>query len=102
MMQTERYAGSDRPVVEDWLNRALVAVAARAGAIASAGILVGGSLAPIQGVRDALWTLGFSGLTGQRCSCCGPSPRRCMHRQFASSSQSRIGGPAPLFCRNAW
>ncbi len=64
IMQTERYAGSDRPVVEDWLNRALVAVAASAGAIASAGILVGGSLAPIQGVRDALWTLGFSGLTG--------------------------------------
>lgn len=62
--RTERYAGSDRAVVEDWLNRGLVATAAAAGALTSGVILVAGSLSTVTGVRDALWTLGFSGLTG--------------------------------------
>ncbi|HEY3729026.1 MAG TPA: AarF/UbiB family protein [Solirubrobacteraceae bacterium] len=63
-VRTERYAGADREVVEGWLNRVLVAVASAAGAIASGGILVAGSLARIKGVQDALWILGFAGLTG--------------------------------------
>jgi ubiquinone biosynthesis protein len=64
VVRTERYAGGDRAVVENWLNRVLVAVATAAGAIASATLLVAGSLAPDKGVRDALWVLGFGGVTG--------------------------------------
>ncbi len=64
VVRTERYAGSDRTVVEGWLNRALVVIAGAAGVLASAGLLVAGSLSPDKGVRDALWVLGFSGLTG--------------------------------------
>ena len=63
-MRIERYAGEDRAVVENWLNRALVGAAGAAGAIAGGAVLVAGSLARDTGVRDALWTLGFSGLTG--------------------------------------
>jgi ubiquinone biosynthesis protein len=64
LVRSERYAGSDRAVVEEWLNRAFVVAAGGAGALASAAVLVAGSLSPSKGVRDALWTLGFSGLTG--------------------------------------
>ena len=64
VVRTERYAGSDRTVVEAWLDRALVVIAGAAGALTSAGLLVAGSLSPDKGVRDALWILGFSGLTG--------------------------------------
>jgi ubiquinone biosynthesis protein len=63
-LRTEHYAGGDRDVVEGWLNRVLVAVASGAGALASAGILVAGSLSPRTDVQDALWILGFFGLTG--------------------------------------
>jgi ubiquinone biosynthesis protein len=65
VVRTERYgAGADRDVVENWLNRTLVVLAAGAGALTSAALLVAGSLSPDKGVRDVLWTLGFSGLTG--------------------------------------
>ncbi len=63
-IRTERYTGPDRPVVEGWLNRVLVLTASAAGALTSGALLVAGSLSPVKGVRDALWTLGFSGLTG--------------------------------------
>jgi ubiquinone biosynthesis protein len=63
-VRTERYAGSDRSVVEAWMNRVLVALAGGAGALASGVLLTAGSLSPDKVVRDALWTLGFSGLTG--------------------------------------
>ena len=62
-VRTERYAGADRGVVENWLNRGLVAVAVAAGALTSATVLVAGSLSPDKGVRDACWVLGFGGLT---------------------------------------
>jgi ubiquinone biosynthesis protein len=64
VMRTERYAGGDRLVVEDWVNRALVATAGGATAIASGAVLAAGSLSADRGVRDALWSLGFFGLTG--------------------------------------
>lgn len=63
-IRTERYAGGDRTVVEEWLNRGLVAAAGAAGAVAAGAVLVAGSLARDVGVRDALWSLGFAGLTG--------------------------------------
>lgn len=64
VMRTERYAGSDRLVVEDWVNRVLVATAGGTTAIASGAVLAAGSLSADRGVRDALWSLGFFGLTG--------------------------------------
>ncbi len=62
-MRVERYSGSDRAVVETWLNRALVALAAGTGALTSAALLIAGSLSPNRTIRDVIWTLGFSGLT---------------------------------------
>lgn len=64
VVRAERYAGADRAVLEGWFNRALVVFAGAGGALASATILVAGSVSPVKGVRDALWVLGFSGLTG--------------------------------------
>ncbi|TMK88450.1 MAG: AarF/ABC1/UbiB kinase family protein [Actinobacteria bacterium] len=64
VVRTERFAGEDRAVVENWLNRGLVALATAAGALTSATLLVAGSLSPDKGVRDAIWVLGFFGLTG--------------------------------------
>ncbi len=64
VMRTERYAGSDRVVIEGWFNRALVAAASAGGALASGVVLVAASLTTVTDVQDALWTLGFTGLTG--------------------------------------
>lgn len=64
VVRTERYAGSDRAVVDSWLNRILIAVAAGAGALTSAALLIAGSLSPDKTVRAVVWTLGFTGLTG--------------------------------------
>jgi ubiquinone biosynthesis protein len=64
VVRTERYAGSDRAVVEEWVSRALLVTASGFGAITSGAVLVAGSLARNTVVRDAMWTLGFSGLTG--------------------------------------
>ena len=63
VLRTERYAGPDRLVVEAWLNRILVAASGAAGAIASAVLLVAGSLTSNRTIRDVIWTLGFMGLT---------------------------------------
>jgi ubiquinone biosynthesis protein len=63
-VRTERYAGGDRAVVENWLNRIFVLAAGGLGALAAGTVLVAGSLTTVVGVRDALWTLGFGGLTG--------------------------------------
>jgi ubiquinone biosynthesis protein len=62
-LRTERYAGRDRWVLDAWVNHLLVMLVGAAGAITSGLLLVGGSLAPVKAVRDALWILGFSGLT---------------------------------------
>jgi ubiquinone biosynthesis protein len=62
-IRTEHYTGGDRSVVEAWLNRILVTLVGGAGALTSAALLVAGSLSSDKAVRDALWTLGFSGLT---------------------------------------
>jgi ubiquinone biosynthesis protein len=63
VLRTERYAGPDRQVVEAWLNRILVAASGAAGVIASAVLLVAGSLTSNRTIRDVIWTLGFMGLT---------------------------------------
>ena len=61
-VRTERFATHDRAVVDQWLNRALVAVAGSFGSVASGIVLAAGALAHDHGVRLALWVLGFSGL----------------------------------------
>jgi ubiquinone biosynthesis protein len=63
VLRTERYTGADRPVVEAWLNRILVAASGAAGVVASAILLVAGSLTSNRTIRDVIWTLGFMGLT---------------------------------------
>ncbi len=63
-VRTERFAGGDRAVVEDWMSRIFVVVAGGLGVVAAGIVLVAGSLTSIVGVRDALWTLGFGGLAG--------------------------------------
>jgi ubiquinone biosynthesis protein len=62
-VRTERYSGKDRGVVDEWVNRVLVAAIGGIGTLASAVLLVAGSLAPNAAVRDTLWSLGFTGLT---------------------------------------
>lgn len=57
-----RYGGDDRPVVDEWVNRGIVTSIGVGGAIASALILLAGSHAGDSGVRDALWSMGFSGM----------------------------------------
>lgn len=63
VVRTERYAGADRGVVETWVNRALIGFVGAGGAVSSAIILAAGSLSSDKGVRDAMWVLGFAGLT---------------------------------------
>lgn len=63
VVQTERYAGSDRVVVERWLNRVLLVAAGGAGALISAVLLVAGSLTSNVVIQDTMWSLGFVGLT---------------------------------------
>ena len=41
-------------MLDAWLNRALVMLVGAAGAIASAGLLIAGSLSTVKDVRDAL------------------------------------------------
>jgi ubiquinone biosynthesis protein len=62
-VRTERYAGRDRAVVDEWVHRMLLAAVGGFGAIASATLLVAGSLTGREGVRDTLWSIGFAGLT---------------------------------------
>jgi len=62
-VRTEHYAGGDRDVVDQWVDRVLVAAIGAAGALASGVLLVAGGLADVKGVRDVLWSLGFAGLT---------------------------------------
>jgi hypothetical protein len=64
VVRTERFSGADRQVVENWLNRVLVGFSTAVGALTSAVLIIAGSLSPDKGVRDVVWVLGFSGLTG--------------------------------------
>jgi ubiquinone biosynthesis protein len=89
-VRTERYAGGDRPVVESWLNRILVMLAGGAGALTSAVLLVAGSLSPDRVVRDALWTLGFSGLTFATVLLMRTAAQ-ALHDQTAPGSESERG-----------
>jgi ubiquinone biosynthesis protein len=90
VVRTERYAGGDRAVVENWLNRALVALATAAGALTSATLLVAGSLSPDKGVRDALWVLGFGGLAGTAVLLLR-TIAQALHAQLARAERDSVG-----------
>jgi hypothetical protein len=62
-VRTERYAGGDRGVVDEWVHRWLVAAVGGLGAIASGLLLVAGSLSHAGAVHDTLLGIGFAGLT---------------------------------------
>jgi ubiquinone biosynthesis protein len=62
-VRTEHYAGGDRKVVDEWVNRVLVAAVGGVGSLTAGVLLVAGSLADNAAVRDTLWSLGFTGLT---------------------------------------
>ena len=61
-VHTPRYGGDDRAVVDEWVNRGIVTSIGVGGAIASALVLLAGSHTGDSGVRDALWSIGFSGM----------------------------------------
>lgn len=62
-VRTEHYAGNDRDVVDQWVDRALVAFVTGSGAAASALLLVAAGTTHEEAVRETLWVLGFGGLT---------------------------------------
>jgi ubiquinone biosynthesis protein len=63
-VRTERYAGNDRRVVELWIDRVALIVVGGLGGVASGLLLLAGSATTGEdGVRGALWGLGFAGLT---------------------------------------
>lgn len=61
-VRTERYAGGDRAVVEHWLDRVVVAGVGTVGALSSSVLLLAGTNAADEGIRDALLAVGFAGL----------------------------------------
>jgi ubiquinone biosynthesis protein len=62
-VRTERYAGGDRRVVDEWVHRMLIVAVAGLGAIASGVLLIAGSLSTLDGVRYTLLGIGFAGVT---------------------------------------
>ncbi len=62
-IRSERFAGDDRAVLDDWINRLLIATSGAFGALASAVLLLAAPATSTEGVRDALWVVGFGGLT---------------------------------------
>ncbi len=62
-LRTERYAGEDRVVVDQWVDRALVVFIGGSGAAASALLLVAAGSTHAEAIRETLWVLGFGGLT---------------------------------------
>ncbi len=62
-VRTERYSGSDRHVMDEWVDRAVLAAAGGLGAVTSALLLIAASATSDDRVRAALWILGFAGLS---------------------------------------
>ena len=62
-VRTERYAGGDRPIVEAWVDRLVIALIAGLGGITSALLLLAAATATEDGMRTALSILGYAGLT---------------------------------------
>jgi ubiquinone biosynthesis protein len=61
-VRTERYAGTDRAVVDQWVDRLVLTGIGGAGVVASAIVLLAAAATHEHDVRVALWILGFAGL----------------------------------------
>jgi ubiquinone biosynthesis protein len=62
-LHTERFAGGDRVVVDQWVDRAIVTAIGIGGSIASALLLLAGAHTGDATARGALWATGFTGMT---------------------------------------
>ena len=62
-VRTDRFAGTDRAVVDQWVDRAIVGFVGGVGATASALLLIAAGSTHVEAVRETLWVLGFGGLT---------------------------------------
>ncbi len=61
-LRMDRYAGGDRQVVDNWVDRTVIAAVGGFGVMASALLLFGAALTQSNRVQFALWILGFFGL----------------------------------------
>jgi len=62
-VRTERYAGDDRLVVDAWVDRAVLAAIACFGSLASALLLIAGTMVDEHAWRNAFYILGLAGLS---------------------------------------
>ncbi|HEX4429655.1 MAG TPA: AarF/UbiB family protein [Frankiaceae bacterium] len=80
--RSERYAGGDREIVDEWIDRAVVAGVGGFGVIGSSLLLAAAASTSDDKIQTTLWILGFSGLL------CGTvllmrSAARSLRRHFA-------------------
>jgi ubiquinone biosynthesis protein len=61
-VRTEHYAGGDRRIVEQWVDRVVLAGIGVVGVVAAALLLVAGALTTDDDIQEGLWVLGFAGL----------------------------------------
>ncbi|HEY2300107.1 MAG TPA: AarF/UbiB family protein [Jatrophihabitans sp.] len=61
-VRTERFAGRDRDVVDEWVDRSVLALIGSAGTVSSALLLLAASATSDRKVQTALWILGFGSL----------------------------------------
>lgn len=60
----ELFAGESRGVVDNWVDRIVIAASGGFGAVAGALVLFAAAVTDDHELRAALWILGFAGLTG--------------------------------------
>jgi ubiquinone biosynthesis protein len=63
-VRTELFAGESRNVVDNWVDRIVIATTGGLGTIAGAIVLFAASATDDDAVQTTLWILGFAGLTG--------------------------------------
>lgn len=61
-VRSERYGGRDRQVVDDWVDRGVLALVGSAGTISSALLLIAAAATSDHKVQMALWILGFGSM----------------------------------------
>jgi ubiquinone biosynthesis protein len=61
-VRSDRYAGGDRRVVDEWVDRAVIASVGGFGVVGSGILLAAAAVTHNDRVQTSLWILGFSGL----------------------------------------
>jgi hypothetical protein len=61
-VRSERFSGRDREVVDEWVDRGVLALIGSAGTVSSALILIAAASTSDHKVQTALWLLGFGSL----------------------------------------